>query len=72
MGLVLEELAALAYKEARNGFTFQASASSSSWTVRLALAATGDRRDDPDPGEARAQFRIAKQAKDSTLAKRGK
>jgi DNA-binding protein HU-beta len=70
---VLEELAALAYKEARNGFTFPG-------VGKLVVVDRKARMGrNPATGEAISipakrvlKFRIAKQAKDSVLAKRGK
>jgi DNA-binding protein HU-beta len=70
---VLDELASLAYKEARNGFTFPG-------VGKLVVVDRKARMGrNPATGEAIAipakrvlKFRIAKQAKDSVLAKRGK
>src|SRR5256885_14617956 len=70
---VLEELAMLSYKEARNGFTFPG-------VGKLVVVDRKARMGrNPATGEAISipakrvlKFRIAKQAKDSVLAKRGK
>ena len=70
---VLEELAMLAYKEARNGFTFPG-------VGKLVVVDRKARMGrNPATGEAISipakrvlKFRIAKQAKDSVLAKRTK
>jgi DNA-binding protein HU-beta len=69
----LDELAMLAYKEARNGFTFPG-------VGKLVVVDRKARMGrNPATGEAISipakrvlKFRIAKQAKDSVLAKRGK
>jgi DNA-binding protein HU-beta len=73
VGLVLEELAALAYKEARNGFTFPGVGKLVIVDRKARLGrnpATGETIQ--IPAKRVLKFRIAKQAKDSTLAKRGK
>ena len=73
VGLVLEELAALAYKEARNGFTFPVVGKLVIVDRKARLGrnpATGVTIQ--IPAKRVLKFRIAKQAKDSTLAKRGK
>ena len=70
---VLDELAMLAYKEARNGFTFPG-------VGKLVVVDRKARMGrNPATGEAIQipakrvlKFRIAKQAKDAVLAKRGK
>ena len=70
---VLDELAALSYKEARNGFTFPG-------VGKLVVVDRKARMGrNPATGEAIQipakrvlKFRIAKQAKDAVLAKRGK
>ena len=70
---VLEELAMLSYKEARNGFTFPG-------VGKLVVVDRKARMGrNPATGEAISipakrvlKFRIAKQAKDAVLAKRGK
>ncbi|HUG07137.1 MAG TPA: HU family DNA-binding protein [Candidatus Limnocylindria bacterium] len=71
VGLVLEELAALAYKEARNGFTFPGVGKLVIVDRKARLGrnpATGETIQ--IPAKRVLKFRIAKQAKDSTLAKR--
>ena len=73
VGLVLEELAAVAYKEARNGFTFPGVGKLVIVDRKARLGrnpATGETIQ--IPAKRVLKFRIAKQAKDSTLAKRGK
>ncbi|MDP9252991.1 MAG: HU family DNA-binding protein [Chloroflexota bacterium] len=73
VGLVLEELAALAYKEARNGFTFPGVGKLVIVDRKARIGrnpATGETIQ--IPAKRVLKFRIAKQAKDSTLAKRGK
>ena len=73
VGIVLEELAALAYKEARNGFTFPGVGKLVIVDRKARLGrnpATGETIQ--IPAKRVLKFRIAKQAKDSTLAKRGK
>ena len=73
VGLVLEELAALAYKEARNGFTFPGVGKLVIVDRKARLGrnpATGETIQ--IPAKRVLKFRIAKQANDSTLAKRGK
>jgi DNA-binding protein HU-beta len=73
VGTVLEELAALAYKEARNGFTFPGVGKLVIVDRKARLGrnpATGETIQ--IPAKRVLKFRIAKQAKDSTLAKRGK
>ncbi|MEO8633204.1 MAG: HU family DNA-binding protein [Chloroflexota bacterium] len=73
VGMVLEELAALAYKEARNGFTFPGVGKLVIVDRKARLGrnpATGETIQ--IPAKRVLKFRIAKQAKDSTLAKRGK
>ena len=70
---VLEELAALAYKEARNGFTFPGVGKLVVVDRKARLGrnpATGETIQ--IPAKRVLKFRIAKQAKDSVLAKRGK
>lgn len=70
---VLDELAMLSYKEARNGFTFPG-------VGKLVVVDRKARMGrNPATGEAIQipakrvlKFRIAKQAKDAVLAKRGK
>ena len=73
VGLVLEELAALAYKEARNGFTFPG-VDKLVIVDRMARLGRipGNGETIQIPAKRVLKFRIAKQAKDSTLAKRGK
>ena len=73
VGLVLEELAALAYKEARNGFTFPGVGKLVIVDRKARLGrnpATGETIQ--IPAKRVLKFRIAKQAKDSVLAKRTK
>ena len=73
VGTVLEELAGLAYKEARNGFTFPGVGKLVIVDRKARLGrnpATGETIQ--IPAKRVLKFRIAKQAKDSTLAKRGK
>lgn len=73
VGMVLEELAALAYKEARNGFTFPGVGKLVIVDRKARIGrnpATGETIQ--IPAKRVLKFRIAKQAKDSTLAKRGK
>lgn len=73
VGIVLDELAALAYKEARNGFTFPG-------VGKLVVVDRKARQGrNPATGETIQipakrvlKFRIAKQAKDAVLAKRTK
>lgn len=70
---VLEELAALSYKEARNGFTFPGVGKLVVVDRKARLGrnpATGETIQ--IPAKRVLKFRIAKQAKDSVLAKRGK
>src|SRR6266545_7932070 len=73
VGTVLDELAALSYKEARNGFTFPGVGKLVIVDRKARLGrnpATGETIQ--IPAKRVLKFRIAKQAKDSTLAKRGK
>ena len=73
VAMVLDELAALSYKEARNGFTFPG-------VGKLVVVDRKARQGrNPATGETIQipakrvlKFRIAKQAKDAVLAKRGK
>jgi DNA-binding protein HU-beta len=70
---VLDELAALSYKEARNGFTFPGVGKLVVVDRKARLGrnpATGETIQ--IPAKRVLKFRIAKQAKDSVLAKRGK
>ena len=70
---VLDELAALAYKEARNWFTFPGVGKLVVVDRKARLGrnpATGEPIQ--IPAKRVLKFRIAKQAKDSVLAKRGK
>lgn len=70
---VLDELAALSYKEARNGFTFPGVGK---LVVVDRKARTGRNPATGEtiqiPAKRVLKFRIAKQAKDAVLAKRGK
>jgi DNA-binding protein HU-beta len=73
VGTVLDELASLSYKEARNGFTFPGVGKLVIVDRKARLGrnpATGETIQ--IPAKRVLKFRIAKQAKDSTLAKRGK
>ena len=73
VGIVLEELAMLAYKEARNGFTFPGVGKLVVVDRKARIGrnpATGEQIQ--IPAKRVLKFRIAKQAKDSVLAKRGK
>jgi DNA-binding protein HU-beta len=73
VGGVLEELAALSYKEARNGFTFPGVGKLVVVDRKARLGrnpATGETIQ--IPAKRVLKFRIAKQAKDAVLAKRGK
>lgn len=70
---VLDELAALSYKEARNGFTFPGVGKLVVVDRKARLGrnpATGETIQ--IPAKRVLKFRIAKQAKDAVLAKRGK
>ncbi|HZP96551.1 MAG TPA: HU family DNA-binding protein [Candidatus Limnocylindria bacterium] len=70
---VLDELAALAYKEARNGFTFPGVGKLVVVDRKARLGrnpATGETIQ--IPAKRVLKFRIAKQAKDAVLAKRAK
>ncbi|HEU5288463.1 MAG TPA: HU family DNA-binding protein [Candidatus Limnocylindria bacterium] len=70
---VLEELASLSYKEARNGFTFPGVGKLVVVDRKARLGrnpATGETIQ--IPAKRVLKFRIAKQAKDAVLAKRGK
>ena len=70
---MLEELAALSYKEARNGFTFPGVGKLVVVDRKARLGrnpATGETIQ--IPAKRVLKFRIAKQAKDAVLAKRGK
>ena len=70
---VLEELAMLSYKEARNGFTFPGVGKLVVVDRKARLGrnpATGEQIQ--IPAKRVLKFRIAKQAKDAVLAKRGK
>ena len=71
IGVVIEELAALAYKEARNGFTFPGVGKLVVVDRKARLGrnpATGETIQ--IPAKRVLKFRIAKAAKDSVLAKR--
>ncbi len=73
VGQVVEELAMLAYKEARNGFTFPGVGKLVVVDRKARLGrnpATGETIQ--IPAKRALKFRIAKQAKDAVLAKRGK
>jgi DNA-binding protein HU-beta len=69
----LDELAMLAYKEARNGFTFPG-VGKLVVVDRKARMGRNPATGEPIsiPAKRVLKFRIAKQAKDSVLAKRGK
>lgn len=70
---VLDELATLSYKEARNGFTFPGVGKLVVVDRKARLGrnpATGETIQ--IPAKRVLKFRIAKQAKDAVLAKRGK
>ncbi len=71
VGLFIDELAALAYKEARNGFTFPGVGKLVVVDRKARLGrnpATGETIQ--IPAKRVLKFRIAKAAKDSVLAKR--
>ncbi len=73
VGMVVEELAMLSYKEARNGFTFPGVGKLVVVDRKARLGrnpATGEPIQ--IPAKRVLKFRIAKQAKDAVLAKRGK
>jgi DNA-binding protein HU-beta len=73
VAMVLDELAALSYKEARNGFTFPGVGKLVVVDRKARLGrnpATGETIQ--IPAKRVLKFRIAKQAKDAVLAKRGK